>query len=521
MNRALTHAYERLGWRWVPVMLLIGGAVGQMMLASALFLEVKYLQASSGDYLQLVGIAFLVFTPIMLLAVFVSRDYLVPIVKWVREGRPPEVAPEIWGRTIRVGRVIVTRASLMYGVMIFPFHLIVSPAVLDSGLGVAPALIIFGLGSTAAAWAVITSLVDLMSRPIVRDLAAHLPGGPDEPASGLPLRVKAILTVPVVAFCGALAAGAFVLQVDSPQAHLYVALAAAALVALSFAIPIAAIATGSVLDPVQDLIDATRRIVRGDLSTRLPILTDDELGDLARNFNTMQDGLLEREALRGENVQLVDDLRGALSRVVAATDEERRRMERDLHDGAQQHLVLLKMKLGMLEDAIDRDPDAAKAQTTELKADLGRALAELRDLAHGIYPAILEHEGLAAALRDAVERSPINAQLESNGTARYAPQLEAAVYFCCLEALQNAAKHAPDSMVVVRLAEADGALRFEVADDGPGFDPASQNGTAGLQNMADRIGALGGELRIESAPGAGASVNGRVPITSTSAGPTP
>jgi signal transduction histidine kinase len=112
-----------------------------------------------------------------------------------------------------------------------------------------------------------------------------------------------------------------------------------------------------------------------------------------------------------------------------------------------------------------------------------------------------------------VARSPINAKLESNGTARYAPQLEAAVYFCCLEALQNAAKHAGEGAAVkVSLAEQDGDLTFEVADSGKGFDPASHNGSTGLQNMADRIGALGGQLSIESNPGAGTKVRGAIPV---------
>jgi signal transduction histidine kinase len=248
----------------------------------------------------------------------------------------------------------------------------------------------------------------------------------------------------------------------------------------------------------------------GDLSP-IPVTTSDELGELVASFNEMVEGLRDRQVLRDRNEELVDDLRASRARIVATADEERRRMERDLHDGAQQHLVLLKMKLGLLEAKLDAMPEA-RNDVEGLKDDLATALGELRDLAHGIYPAILEHEGLPGALRDAVDRTPLKAQFESDGATRYPPELEAAVYFCCLEALQNSAKHAPDSAVKVSLSESDGALRFEVADDGPGFDPASHNGSTGLQNMADRIGALGGSFQIQSNPGEGTTVKGAVPI---------
>jgi signal transduction histidine kinase len=149
----------------------------------------------------------------------------------------------------------------------------------------------------------------------------------------------------------------------------------------------------------------------------------------------------------------------------------------------------------------------------ELRHELERALSELRDLAHGIYPPLLENEGLPGALGAAVRRAGLPATLSCDGAGRYSRELEAAVYFCCLEALQNASKHAGDgAKAELELAERDGALRFTVADDGHGYDAASINGSAGLQNMTDRIGALGGSLQIVSSPGYGTTVKGTVPI---------
>ena len=286
--------------------------------------------------------------------------------------------------------------------------------------------------------------------------------------------------------------------------------------------------TDSVTGPVRTLTSATARAAAGDLDHPVPVISDDELGVLTSSFNDMIRGLREREGLRDEKVALTsalqaslsdlqrraEDLRASRARVVTAADVERRRMERDLHDGAQQQLVLLGLKLGQAGQLIDKDPAAATAIHGELLADLHEALSQLRDLAHGIYPAVLEAQGLPAALREAVARAAIPADLRCDGAGRYRPELEAAVYFCCLEALQNAAKHAgPGAKVTVDLAERRQTLIFEVADDGQGYEAADRLTSTGLQNMADRIGALGGELTIRSVPGSGTTISGSISLS--------
>jgi signal transduction histidine kinase len=208
-----------------------------------------------------------------------------------------------------------------------------------------------------------------------------------------------------------------------------------------------------------------------------------------------------------------DELRASRSRVVAAADAERRRIERDLHDGAQQHLVALAVNLRLARELAESDPDGARAVLEQLAGDVHEALEEIRDLAHGIYPQLLVDRGLSEGLRAAVSRAPLRARLEIGAIGRYRPDVEATVYFCCLEALQNVGKHAgPDARATVRVWEEQAGLRFEVADDGTGFDTRIEPRGSGLTNMSDRLGALGGRLSVFSAPGDGTRVAGAVPL---------
>jgi signal transduction histidine kinase len=139
-------------------------------------------------------------------------------------------------------------------------------------------------------------------------------------------------------------------------------------------------------------------------------------------------------------------------------------------------------------------------------------IQELRDLAHGIYPPLLMDSGLAEAMRAAANRSPLAVAVAADGLGRFPSELEAAVYFCCLEALQNAAKHAPGASVAISLREAENELHFTVSDDGPGFDVAAATAGHGFVNMSDRLGAIGGSVAWRSTPGGGASVSGAIPL---------
>lgn len=219
-----------------------------------------------------------------------------------------------------------------------------------------------------------------------------------------------------------------------------------------------------------------------------------------------------------KNVQLtaelqarLADLRASRQRIVAAQDAERRRLERDIHDGAQQHLVALSMKLRRAQDLADSDPAAAQELMTELQTDTNDALQTLRDLARGIYPPVLSDRGLEAALEAHSRRTAVPISVISNGVKRYESNIETAVYFCCLEAIQNAIKHSDSERVIVELTGADAELRFSVRDDGRGFETASVE-SSGLENMADRLAAVAGSLDIDSTPGRGTTVTGRIPL---------
>ena len=211
------------------------------------------------------------------------------------------------------------------------------------------------------------------------------------------------------------------------------------------------------------------------------------------------------------NVRLIEELRASRRRIVATQDDRARVLERNIHDGAQQQLVALAVKQRLAESFVDRDPAKAKAMLAEIQVETQEALEDLRDLARGIYPPLLADQGLGAALSGQARKAAVPVDVESDGIGRYPQEIESAVYFCCLEALQNVAKYAQASRVTIRLVAADGGLRFEVRDDGVGFDARATRHGTGLQGMADRLDAVKGSFEVRSAPGEGTTVVGNVP----------
>jgi signal transduction histidine kinase len=206
------------------------------------------------------------------------------------------------------------------------------------------------------------------------------------------------------------------------------------------------------------------------------------------------------------------ELRASRKRIVEAADNERRRLERNIHDGAQQQLVALSVMARLAEITVDSDKDGARAMVAQAQADAVDALENLRDLARGIYPPLLADQGLAAALEAQARKSPVPVTMEADRLGRFPQEAEAAVYFCALEALQNIAKYAAASRATVHLASSAGALEFSVTDDGTGFDPGSAGYGTGLLGMADRMASLGGDLQVRSQPGHGTTVTGRLPV---------
>ncbi len=204
-------------------------------------------------------------------------------------------------------------------------------------------------------------------------------------------------------------------------------------------------------------------------------------------------------------------------RLVTARDVQRRGLERDIREGAQRQLIDIGRRLQEAADLGERDPGRAATILDELGAQANTTLEGLRDLARGIFPPLLAEKGVVAALEAQVRKIGVKATIEAApefAAMRPDADTEAAVYFCCLQALQNVARHAPSSSAVVRLSRDEDALEFSVQDDGAGFDPVATPRGMGLQIMVDRVEALGGSLEVQSALGEGTRVVGRVPARS-------
>lgn len=269
---------------------------------------------------------------------------------------------------------------------------------------------------------------------------------------------------------------------------------------------------GDVLPPLGDPAFEVRHRgeLLGALSVSMPANDpmDPTKERLARDLAS-QAGLVLR------NVRLIEELRASRQRLVAAQDEERRKLERNLHDGAQQQLVALQVQLRLVEQLVPRDADKALGLVRGVKDAARAALEDLRDLARGIYPPLLADQGLIAALTAQANRSPVPVTVLGEGVGRYPRDVESAVYFCTLEALNNVAKYADATAVTVRVSDDDGVVRFRIDDDGRGFDPRLARHGTGIQGMIDRLDAVGGSLEISSEPGHGTSVEGVVPIERT------
>jgi len=280
---------------------------------------------------------------------------------------------------------------------------------------------------------------------------------------------------------------------------------------------------------VPDAVDDDERFP--DATATFPVLQGDELlgvivlrkprnEPLSATESSLADHVASQAGLVLRNVGLtaelrltIDELRASRRRLVEAQDSERRKIERNLHDGAQQQLVALGVQLSLLERIAQGTPGAEPvgAAMPSLQQALQSALDDLRDLARGIYPPLLADRGLSAALEAQARKTAVLTTVEADGVGRYDQQVEATVYFCTLEALQNVAKYAGATTAVVRLAHADGRLSFEIADDGRGFDPAAASGS-GLQGMADRLDAIGGTFAVESSRGSGTVVRGSIAV---------
>lgn len=238
------------------------------------------------------------------------------------------------------------------------------------------------------------------------------------------------------------------------------------------------------------------------------------MGDI-HELNQVHLRSLRRAVRQNRELRAADRaLRESRRRLLVAADAERVRLERDLHDGAQQRLVSLSLQLRLAAELIEEGRAPTSSSLMSLHHEASEAVDELRDLAQGVYPARLQELGLARALHAVARRSPLRIDIVDSTPGAIDPSTQVALYFVCVEAIQNATKHAgPDATITISLAADGDDLVVTVADDGPGFDAESLAGSRGLLNMDDRVGALGGELTIDTSPGIGTVVTARLPRT--------
>jgi signal transduction histidine kinase len=276
-------------------------------------------------------------------------------------------------------------------------------------------------------------------------------------------------------------------------------------------------ARGALVSPVDFHRDRRRvtRIADDDGRPMAAIVHDAALGydeELLEAVAALALSSLQRQWLTGRLATSLAELDDSRKRIARVADLERSRIERDLHDGAQQRLILVRVRLSLAEELVRTDPAASAAVLAEIGEEIDGTLDELRSLAHGVYPSVLSDRGVEDALRSLAIASPLHVRLETRGLTRHPTEIETAVYFTCVEAVQNVHKHAGRGARAWIIVRQDDALRLEVGDDGPGFEPQLANGGGGLRTMQDRLEAVGGRLIVDSAPGHGTRIRGVVPL---------
>jgi signal transduction histidine kinase len=284
----------------------------------------------------------------------------------------------------------------------------------------------------------------------------------------------------------------------------------AATVGLATSITMVAAVAGylasAIVRPVRRVAAITGRLAAGDLGARLPEKGVGEIGALERGFNAMAASLQESR----------EELASSRARIVAAADQARRRIERDLHDGIQQQLVSLALRLRMVETSVPAEPGDLREQLGRVGDGLARALADLREIARGIHPAILSEGGLEPALKALARRSAVPVELDVHIPERLPEPVEVAAYYVVSEALANTAKHARASFSQVEASVREGVLHLSVRDDGVGG--AADRSGSGLIGLTDRVEALGGSLRVESPPGHGTALIVHLPLAEPETG---
>lgn len=436
-----------------------------------------------------------------------ARRDLAPVFGWASSRPTPEGAAAacralvgVTPRARRFGRLLLA---------LTPLNAISFALILDQPWWFAFPAFVLAVTTMGGVTTALTAMSDVLQLPLRRELFAHLPAAFEVPEHRPSLAVQPVALTPIPMLTAALFVGALGGVTDDGAERF--ALAAAVGIALVASVSVVvALRARAWVAPVDELIAAASRVEAGDLDASIPVVGSDESGTLAQHFNAMLAGLRERETLRTDLIAREAELRASRDRIIKAGDTERRRVERNLHDGAQQRLVALQLDLRLLEDAAT---SSGQPELAELSANAQRglrcALDELRDLARGLHPLVLDSDGLAPAIRQLADRSPVPVTVAVD-VERLPAGVESALYFVASEALANVAKHAGASEAAVTVVRRGDAVTLEIQDDGVGGARPSTG--SGISGLADRIDAAGGTLRILSPPGAGTTIGATVPV---------
>ncbi|MCE5287700.1 MAG: histidine kinase [Nocardiaceae bacterium] len=368
-----------------------------------------------------------------------------------------------------------------------------------------PALIYVTFGIVLITAVTVSALIyaaAVLVRPVLTELQHRLDAIPS--SQTITLRTRLIILIPTLSV-GATMTGAALAQPTGSgiTTATIVVIVGTAVFALFMWTPVAVMFAHSLLSPLADLQAATQRIGKGDYSQPVPEVWADELGAVANSLNDAMKGLSERQ-------QMAREVRESRARIVAAADASRKRIERNIHDGAQQRLVAMALDVRILQQtASTMSPDELDAALEQFAESLKESLAELRDLARGLHPAILSTDGLAPALQQLATRAKVPISVTSPPD-RFPEQIETTAYFVAAEALANVAKYAHASHATVTAAQENGHLSIEIADDGVGGASASSG--SGLAGLADRVAAIGGKLTVDSEYGKGTRIIADLPL---------
>ncbi len=506
LDAGLQRIYDRIGLGLITLyIVVIWAAAAGVAIASGAGIG-WILELSGSETARLIGIVLVSLLVGCLIAIAGVRRASRPLAGWLAEGPGSPHAEDAWCLANELP-VISQRWNLVLGFILTNTASVVALnqiADLDVDDTIVAAVVIVGL------WALINSgglfTAQLALRPVLRDAFALVADRRPPPIRGTSMSVKLVILIPIWAAVltgfGALAS----LSPGDDIGDVMPTLFAAMGVGFVFAAPVMILLGLSTLTPLRDLLAATERIKRGDYSTPVPPLSHDEHGMLAHSFNDAMDGLAERRGLAAANRELLDEVMASRARLVAASDAERRRIERNIHDGAQQRLVSLALRLRVLQKTAD---SGVQAGLNDAVAELNAALAELRELATGLHPTILGADGLRAALEHLARKATVPVTVDAPPD-RYEEAVESTAYYLCSEALTNVAKYASASCASISVERRNGFVVVEVADDGVG-GAAIGRGT-GLVGLADRVAALDGALTIDSPAGGGTRLRAELPV---------